>query len=77
MGGGGTTPPTTPPTTSPTTPPTTSPTTPPAGGTWAAGTYYAVGAVVTYGGLSYKCRQAHTALTGWEPPNVPALWARI
>ena len=77
-GGGSTTPPTTPPTTSPTTdPPTTSPTTPPAGGTWAAGTYYAVGSVVTYGGASYRCIQAHTALVGWEPPNVPALWARI
>jgi len=71
-------PPTTPPTTSPTTkPPTTSPTTPPAGGTWAAGTTYAVGAVVTYGGASYKCRQAHTAIAGWEPPNVPALWTRL
>jgi predicted carbohydrate-binding protein with CBM5 and CBM33 domain len=77
-GGGGNPPPTTPPTTRPPTPPTTSPTTaPPAGGTWAAGTYYAVGAVVTYGGASYRCRQAHTALAGWEPPNVPALWARI
>jgi chitin-binding protein len=77
-GGGSTTPPTTPPTTSPTTnPPTTSPTTPPAGGTWAAGTYYAVGSVVTYGGASYRCIQAHTAIAGWEPPNVPALWARI
>jgi predicted carbohydrate-binding protein with CBM5 and CBM33 domain len=84
IGGGGTTPPTTtPPTTTPpttkppTTPPTTTPTTPPAGGTWAAGTTYAVGAVVTYGGASYKCRQAHTAIVGWEPPNVPALWSRL
>jgi chitin-binding protein len=79
IGGGGTTPPTTPPTTTPPTtrPPTTSPTTPPAGGTWAPGTTYAVGAVVTYGGASYRCRQAHTAIVGWEPPNVPALWLRI
>jgi predicted carbohydrate-binding protein with CBM5 and CBM33 domain len=84
IGGGGTQPPpptsptTAPPTTKPpTTPPTTAPTTPPAGGTWAAGTTYAVGAVVTYGGASYRCRQAHTAIAGWEPPNVPALWSRI
>jgi chitin-binding protein len=78
IGGGPTTPPTTPPTTTPTTPPTTAPTTPPpAGGTWAAGTAYQVGSVVTYGGASYRCRQAHTALSGWEPPNVPALWQRI
>jgi chitin-binding protein len=77
-GGGGTTPPTTtPPTTRPTTnPPTTSPTTqPPTNtGTWKAGTAYKVGDVVTYNGISYRCRQAHTAITGWEPPNVPALW---
>jgi predicted carbohydrate-binding protein with CBM5 and CBM33 domain len=78
--GGSTPPPTTPPPTTPPTtrPPTTPPTTaPPAGGTWAAGTTYAVGAVVTYGGASYRCRQAHTAIAGWEPPNVPALWSRI
>jgi predicted carbohydrate-binding protein with CBM5 and CBM33 domain len=77
IGGGGTTPPPTAP--PPTTPPPTNPPTtpPPAGGTWAAGTTYAVGAVVTYGGASYRCRQAHTAITGWEPPNVPALWLRV
>ncbi|MFK3981312.1 lytic polysaccharide monooxygenase [Micromonospora sp. NPDC050397] len=55
----------------PTTPP------PPAGGTWATGTAYAVGSTVTYGGASYRCRQAHTAIPGWEPPNVPALWQQI
>jgi predicted carbohydrate-binding protein with CBM5 and CBM33 domain len=82
-GGGGTTPPpTTPPPTipPPTTPPPTTPpptTPPPAGGTWAAGTYYTVGSTVTYGNASYRCIQAHTALAGWEPPNVPALWSRI
>jgi len=68
INGGGTTPP-------PTT--TTTPTPPPTGGTWAANTYYAVGATVTYGGASYRCRQAHTSLTGWEPPNAAALWERI
>ncbi|WP_269770241.1 glycosyl hydrolase family 18 protein [Cystobacter fuscus] len=41
---------------------------------WAPNTSYAVGALVTYGGATYKCIQAHTSLTGWEPPNVPALW---
>jgi chitin-binding protein len=49
----------------------------PGTGTWAAGTSYPVGATVTYNGLSYRCRQAHTSLPGWEPPNVPALWERI
>ncbi|GFP77186.1 carbohydrate-binding protein [Clostridium fungisolvens] len=41
---------------------------------WAPNTYYAVGALVTYNGVTYKCIQAHTSLVGWEPPNVPALW---
>jgi len=74
-GGGGNPPPTTPPPTNPppTTPPPTTP--PPASGTWRAGTAYQTGNVVTYNGRSYTCRQAHTALAGWEPPNVPALWS--
>ncbi|WP_406451505.1 dioxygenase [Streptomyces sp. NBC_00876] len=46
------------------------------GGSWAAGTLYNAGDRVTYGGGGYRCLQAHTALTGWEPPNVPALWER-
>jgi beta-glucanase (GH16 family) len=41
---------------------------------WAPYTYYAVGTVVTYQGVSYTCRQSHTSLPGWEPPNVLALW---
>ncbi|MBO9556284.1 carbohydrate-binding protein [Cellulomonas sp.] len=58
------------PTTSPT--PTPTPTTP--SGTWEPYTAYAAGAVVTYDGKRYTCRQAHTSLPGWEPPNVLALW---
>jgi hypothetical protein len=51
---------------------------PPApGGTWTVGTSYAVGATVTYASRSYRCIQAHTALQGWEPPNVPALWQPV
>ena len=75
--GGGSTPP---PTTTTTTPPPTTTTTttpPPAGGTWAAGTTYSIGNRVTYGGVSYECQLAHTALAGWEPPNTPALWRRL
>ncbi|MEV7231015.1 MULTISPECIES: carbohydrate-binding protein [Polymorphospora] len=30
-----------------------------------------------YKGVSYRCLQGHTALVGWEPPNVPALWQRL
>ncbi|MEV6525050.1 carbohydrate-binding protein, partial [Longispora sp. NPDC051575] len=69
-----------PPTTRPPTsnPPTTRPpTSAPPQGTWKAGTAYAAGAQVTYGGAGYRCLQGHTAMVGWEPPNVPALWARV
>ncbi|MBM7770144.1 protocatechuate 3,4-dioxygenase beta subunit [Actinokineospora baliensis] len=65
---------TTRPTNSTTTNPTTTTTTGSPGGTWAAGTNYAAGAKVTYGGVSYTCLQGHQAQPGWEPPNVPALW---
>lgn len=41
---------------------------------WAPNTAYAVNQLVTYGGLTYKCLQAHTSITTWEPPNTPALW---
>ncbi|MEU1284673.1 carbohydrate-binding protein [Kitasatospora sp. NPDC005856] len=61
---------------SPTATPTGGPSTPPPTGTWAAGTSYRAGDRVTYSGVSYTCLQAHTAMVGWEPPNVPALWQR-
>jgi predicted carbohydrate-binding protein with CBM5 and CBM33 domain len=74
FGGGGSNPPPNPGPTNP--PPNPGPTNPPQqpGGTWSVGTAYQVGNTVTYGGASYRCRQAHTAIAGWEPPNVPALW---
>jgi predicted carbohydrate-binding protein with CBM5 and CBM33 domain len=79
--GGGPVLPNPPPTTPPTTPPpTTPPTTPPpvvVGGTWAAGTAYHAGDQVTYAGLTYRCLQPHTAIPGWEPPNVASLWQRV
>lgn len=49
----------------------------PPSGTWAAGTSYSIGDTVTYNGTTYRCRQAHTAIVGWEPPNVPALWLPV
>ena len=42
--------------------------------TWMSETSYAVGVRIRYGGKLYRCEQAHTSQTGWEPPNVPALW---
>ena len=78
-GGGGSPPP--PPPASPTTSPTAAPTagggSPGTGDTWVAGHTYRPGDVVTYGGHRYKCLQGHTSLTGWEPPNVPALWQPV
>src|SRR4029453_5920435 len=37
---------------------------------------YAVGAQVTFAGIVYECRQAHTSVTGWEPPRALSLWQR-
>ena len=44
---------------------------------WAPNTAYAVGALVMYQNVEYKCIQAHTSEVGWEPPNVPALWQPV
>jgi hypothetical protein len=75
--------PTVTPTTRPTAKPTsTSPrpvptaTTAPAADTWRAWQPFATGQVVSYLGGRYTCLQAHTALPGWEPANVLALWRR-
>src|SRR5689334_1703705 len=46
-------------------------------GPWAPNVAYAVNDTVTYNGVVYKCIQAHTSQTGWEPPNVPALWGPV
>jgi hypothetical protein len=45
--------------------------------TWAQPVAYTVGDEVSHNGLDYRCRQSHTSQTGWEPPNVYALWERI
>jgi hypothetical protein len=42
---------------------------------WQAGRSYSTGALVTYGGMTYRCVQGHTSQVGWEPPNTPALWS--
>ena len=44
---------------------------------WAAGVYYATGYKVQRGGRLWRCVQAHTSQTGWEPENAPALWTEI
>lgn len=46
-------------------------------GVWAPNVNYTAGDTVTYNGLTYRAIQSHTSLTGWEPPNVPALWSVV
>lgn len=75
-----TTKPTPPPATTPPTakPPTTPPTTkPPAAKKWAPFTAYTAGQRVTYDGVTYQVREAHTSLPGWEPPALPALFQPV
>ncbi|MET7950099.1 glycoside hydrolase family 76 protein [Micromonospora sp. NPDC005324] len=59
----------------PTTPPPTTP--PPGAAAWAPGVSYVAGGIATYAGIRYQCRQPHTSVVGWDPPNVPALWLRL
>lgn len=44
---------------------------------WAADTEYAADVRVRYGEKLYRCVQAHTAQTGWEPDKTPALWTEV
>ena len=44
---------------------------------WASDTAYTAGYKVQRNGKLYRCTQAHTSLTGWEPENAAALWEQI
>lgn len=44
---------------------------------WEADTAYEADERIRYEGILYRCIQPHTSQEGWEPPNVPALWARV
>ena len=44
---------------------------------WVAGQDYTAGYKVQHGGRLWRCVQAHTSQTGWEPENAPALWTEI
>lgn len=44
---------------------------------WAADTQYALDVRVRYDGKLYKCVQAHTSQSGWEPDKTPALWTEV
>lgn len=41
---------------------------------WATGIAYKVGDLVTYGGKTYRCLQAHTSRAGWTPTAAVSLW---
>lgn len=44
---------------------------------WCIGEEYAVGFAASRGGKLWRCLQAHTAQSGWEPEQTPALWEQI
>lgn len=44
---------------------------------WSAGQAYTAGYKVQYGGKLWRCLQAHTSQTGWEPDIAPSLWAKV
>ena len=44
---------------------------------WAADVAYAADVRVRYGEKLYKCVQAHTSQSGWEPDKTPALWTEV
>ena len=44
---------------------------------WAAGQAYTAGCKAQHGGKLWRCVQAHTSQTGWEPENAASLWTEI
>ena len=44
---------------------------------WKFGISYTVGYKTQHSGKLWRCLQAHTSQSGWEPENVPALWEEI
>lgn len=44
---------------------------------WTADTAYAADVRVRFEGKLYRCVQAHTSQTGWEPDKTPALWTEV
>ena len=44
---------------------------------WAISMAYAVDYRVQYGGILYKCVQAHTSQADWTPDATPALWVVV
>ena len=47
------------------------------GRVWQTGLFVQIGDVYSYGCFLWRCIQAHTTQTGWEPDKVPALWRKV
>ena len=47
------------------------------GRVWQPGLSAQIGDVYSYTGFLWRCIQAHTTQTGWEPDKVPALWRKV
>ena len=47
------------------------------GRVWQSGISVQIGDVYSYTGFLWRCIQAHTTQTGWEPDKVPALWRKV
>ena len=47
------------------------------GRVWQSGLSVQIGDVYSYAGFLWRCIQAHTTQTGWEPDKVPALWRKV
>ena len=44
---------------------------------WSAGQAYTAGYKTQHGSKLWRCLQAHTSQTGWEPDIAPSLWAKV
>lgn len=44
---------------------------------WRDDAHYAADDRVRYGGVLYKCLQAHDAQAAWTPEAAPSLWAQV
>ena len=44
---------------------------------WSDSEDYVVGNRVRYDGILYKCLQAHTSQSAWNPVDAVSLWARV
>ena len=44
---------------------------------WETGQAYTADFKVQHGGKLWRCLQAHTSQTGWEPDIAPSLWAKV